>query len=98
MKNRKARIMESLATARSLLLTCAAVDPGSLTHAFCLMDAQAFIRRARALMDEAPASTRRRWKHGATINARKRARRAFEAGRLSPAEVRAYEYAQSFGQ
>ena len=76
--DRKTEILAMLGFARDALDSAPLWDEARTRRAFAEL-AREWLDKARALMAEAPASSRRRWKVGAEINSRKRAARA--AGR-----------------
>ena len=79
--DRKTEILAYLGFARDALDSCPLWTNPTTRRGFAEL-AQEWVDRARALMAEAPASSRRRWKVGAVINARKRAARAAEAATI----------------
>jgi len=79
--DRKTEILAMLGFARDALDSCPLWTNPTTRRGFAEL-AQEWLDQARALMEAAPASSRRRWKHGAVINARKRAARAAEASAI----------------
>ena len=76
--DRKTEILTMLSFARDALDSAPLWDEARTRRAFTEL-AQEWLDKARTMMAEAPASSRRRWKASAVINARKRrARKAME--------------------
>lgn len=72
-QSRRARILSKLHAARGCLKS-AQLSPN--LRDFYVQTARAYYLAARALMAEAPASTRRRWRNQDATNTRKRYARA----------------------